>query len=169
MRECRAKAVKAMLDCVGDDALPILKIKWELQDGSGALRESGHFLNDGNGKSDKTPMDWAWETVHNAGYSGHDITELDGCDCSKVLPTIVMLVLEDDPRNPKYERVKYVNRLGSSDLVAKNAPKGRVLDELKRNFKAAALRAKAEQKSSGKTEPDPPDDDEFDDDEFDTD
>lgn len=165
MRNVRAKAVKVILDCVGEDMLPILEINWELMDGSGAIRKSGHFLDDGDGRSAKTPMEWAFEAVRNAGYTGHDITELDGCDCAKLLPKEVTLVLEDDPKNPKYERVKYVNRIGGGDLVAKHAPRGDVLADLKLRFKQAAKAAREESVK----EPDPPDDDEFDDDDFNTD
>jgi hypothetical protein len=159
MRNVRAKAAKAILDCVGQDMTPILEILWELQDGTGQTRKSGHFLDDGNGSSSKTPLEWAVETVRSAGFTGNDITLLDGCDCSKLLPNEVMLVLEQDPKNDKYERVKYVNRLGGGMLEAKNSPKGQELAELKMRFKAAV--AATATASTKEPEPDPFDDDEF--------
>jgi hypothetical protein len=158
MRNVRAKAIRAWLDLVGAD-IPILEVAWELQDGTCQIRKSGHFLNDGDGRSSKTPLEWAQENMERAGYTGRDLTELDGCDCSKMLPSEVILVLIPDPKNDKFENVKYINRLGGATLEKKNGITGQALAELKMRCRAAAA---ATATSAPKEEPEIP----FDDDEF---
>jgi len=70
-----------------------------------------------------------------------------------------MLVLEPDPKNEKYERVKYVNHVGGSTLEKKHGLTGKALAELKMRCLAAAG---ATATAASKKEPEIP----FDDDEF---
>jgi hypothetical protein len=154
MRNVKAKAVKAIIDLIGQNETPAVVVMFELQDGTGDNRRWTGWLTD-------AALERTIESLRHMGFTGNDVTTLDGCDCAKLLPSEVNLVLEDEvsPKDGKtYETIKWVNARGGT-VEAKNSPKGQALAELKMRFKAAA--AATATIAPKKPDPEPFDDDEF--------
>ncbi|HJX10116.1 MAG: hypothetical protein A2Z03_08860 [Chloroflexi bacterium RBG_16_56_8] len=154
MRNVRAKAVKSVIDLIGQNETPAVVIMFELQDGTGDNRRWTGWLTD-------AALERTIESLRHIGFTGNDVTTLDGCDCTKLLPSEVNLVLDDEVSKKDgktYETIKWVNARGGT-VEAKNSPKGQALAELKMRFKAAAAATAA---AAQKEEPEIP----FDDDEF---
>lgn len=113
MRNVRAKAIQCIIDEVGANMTPAVVIQWELE--TGDFRRSTHWLSD-------AAMPYTAKALANAGFTGRDPSVLDGADkakCEKLLPSQVLLVLEDEVSEKDgktYEQVKFVNKVGGPEL-----------------------------------------------------
>lgn len=158
MRKVRAHAIKAVIDCIGENQTPAIVIQFECEDNK-TLRKTC-WITDAS-------VEYTMNDLRTCGFAGNDPFVLDGGDCLELLPNTVMLVVEPNEKNEKYEDVKFINAIGAG-LAVKNAPTGKAKDDIRKLFKAAALKNAA----PSKPELDPRDyndEEEFDDDDFDTD
>jgi len=159
MRNVIAKAVKSIIDLIGQNETPAVVVMFELQDGTGDNRRWTGWLTD-------AALERTIESLRHMGFTGNDVTTLDGCDCAKLLPSEVNLVLDDEVSQKDgktYETIKWVNARGGT-VEARNSPKGNKLAEIKMRFKAAAAAT-----ATRVPDPDPNNGaeiDEFDEDEF---
>lgn len=147
LRKVRAHAIKAVIDCIGENQTPAIVVRFECKDNK-TLRKTC-WLTD-------AAVEYTLRDLRTCGFVGNDPFVLDGGDCLKLLPTEVMLVVEPNERNEKYEDIKFINAIGS-ELATRSAPTGKTLSDIRARFKAAAL------KDPVQTKPEP----EFDDDDFD--
>lgn len=151
LRKVRAHAIKAVIDCIGENQTPAIVVQFECEDNK-TLRKTC-WITDAS-------VEYTMNDLRTCGFVGNDPFVLDGGDCLKLLPTEVMLVVEPNEKNEKYEDIKFINAIGAG-LAVKNAPTGKTKDDIRKLFKTAALKNAA----PSKPEPEP----EFDDDDFDTD
>jgi hypothetical protein len=159
-----ARAVACVLEEVGDKLTPSLTINFRLDDEHQSVRRWNGWLT----TTEKyNGFEKVLEALRAMGFKGFDVESLHGADenvCEKLLPDAVSLVIEDEPSqdgSKLFEKVKWVNKLGSSVLTAKHGltPANRMT--IAEKFKQAALAEKM--KAGGTQKPEAPADmsDEF--------